>query len=245
MRFARPEDSPAEHERLTGHAETVLQRLEIPVPRARARRRRHRVRQRADLRSRGLGGGRRAPGSKRRARARSPTFRRAAPTSATGRSPRPSPSSCTRSTPRASRSPARSSPSWRTTKRPTGRCGCRRHWFRISASIAWSRVRRERLQRLAPTVVVVLVALLAGLSFGSGLLVLRHFKADATATSRLYSGVFGGLNDPRPGARSRGAAPARRAGAGARPAARGDRPGRARDRGGEPARSRRRSTTRG
>jgi signal transduction histidine kinase len=61
-------------------------------------------------------------------------------------------------------------------------------------------VRRERLQRLAPTVVVALVALLAGLSFGSGLLVLRHFKADATATSRLYSGVFGGLNDPRPGA---------------------------------------------
>ena len=59
---------------------------------------------------------------------------------------------------------------------------------------------RERLQRLAPTLAVVLVGLLAGLSLGSGLLVLRHFKADATATSRLYSGVFGGLNDPRPGA---------------------------------------------
>jgi signal transduction histidine kinase len=61
-------------------------------------------------------------------------------------------------------------------------------------------VRSDRLQRLAPTVAVVLVALLAGLSLGSGLLVLRHFRADATATSRLYSGVFGGLNDPRPGA---------------------------------------------
>ena len=60
-------------------------------------------------------------------------------------------------------------------------------------------MRRERLQRLAPTLAVVLVGLLAGLSLGSGLLVLRHFKADATATSRLYSGVFGGLNDPRPG----------------------------------------------
>ena len=48
--------------------------------------------------------------------------------------------------------------------------------------------------------VVVLVALLAGLSLGTGLLILRHFRADATATSRLYSGVFGGLNDPRPGA---------------------------------------------
>jgi signal transduction histidine kinase len=61
-------------------------------------------------------------------------------------------------------------------------------------------VRRERLQRLAPSLAVALVALLAGLSLGSGLLVLRHFRADATATSRLYSGVFGGLNDPRPGA---------------------------------------------
>ena len=30
VRFVRPEDSPAEHERLTGHAEMVLQRLEIP-----------------------------------------------------------------------------------------------------------------------------------------------------------------------------------------------------------------------
>jgi signal transduction histidine kinase len=61
-------------------------------------------------------------------------------------------------------------------------------------------VPRDRLQRLAPTLAVVLVALLAGLSLGSGLLVLRHFRSDATATSRLYSGVFGGLNDPRPGA---------------------------------------------
>ena len=59
---------------------------------------------------------------------------------------------------------------------------------------------RDRFQRLAPTLAVVLVALLAGLSVGSGLLVLRHFQSDATATSRLYSGVFGGLNDPRAGA---------------------------------------------
>jgi len=48
--------------------------------------------------------------------------------------------------------------------------------------------------------VVASVALLAGLSFGTGYLIFRHFRADATATSRLYSGVFGGLNDPRPGA---------------------------------------------
>jgi signal transduction histidine kinase len=48
--------------------------------------------------------------------------------------------------------------------------------------------------------VVSLVALLASLSFGTGVLIFRHFKADASATSRLYSGVFGGLNNPRPGA---------------------------------------------
>jgi seryl-tRNA synthetase len=30
VRFCRPEDSPAEHERLTGHAEAVLRQLEIP-----------------------------------------------------------------------------------------------------------------------------------------------------------------------------------------------------------------------
>lgn len=60
-------------------------------------------------------------------------------------------------------------------------------------------MRRERLQRFAPTLAVVLVGLLACLSLGSGLLVLRHFSADATAMSRLYSGVFGGLNDPRAG----------------------------------------------
>ena len=61
-------------------------------------------------------------------------------------------------------------------------------------------MRSERLQRLAPKMVVALVALLAGLSFGTGVLIFRHFKADASATSRLYSGVFGGLNNPRPGA---------------------------------------------
>jgi signal transduction histidine kinase len=49
-------------------------------------------------------------------------------------------------------------------------------------------------------VAVGLVATLAGLSLGTGFLIVRHFKADATATSRLYSGVFGGLNNPRPGA---------------------------------------------
>lgn len=61
-------------------------------------------------------------------------------------------------------------------------------------------MRNQRLQRLAPVTVVALVALLAGLSFGTGFLIFRHFQADASATSRLYAGVFGGLNNPRPGA---------------------------------------------
>lgn len=56
------------------------------------------------------------------------------------------------------------------------------------------------LRRLAPVLVVLLVVLLAGLSIGSGWIVLRHFRRDAAAMSRLYSGVFAGLNDPRPGA---------------------------------------------
>ncbi|HEU4955846.1 MAG TPA: HAMP domain-containing sensor histidine kinase [Gemmatimonadales bacterium] len=67
-------------------------------------------------------------------------------------------------------------------------------------SSAWYRPRKERLQRLAPAVAVLLVAVLAGLSLGTGLLIVRHFRADAFATSRLYSGVFGGLNDPDPDA---------------------------------------------
>lgn len=61
-------------------------------------------------------------------------------------------------------------------------------------------MRSGQLQRLAPITVVALVALLAGLSFGTGLLIFRHFRSDASAMSRLYSGVFGGLNNPRAGA---------------------------------------------
>ncbi len=70
----------------------------------------------------------------------------------------------------------------------------------MSAPSDSSRPRRRRVERLAPAVVVVLVALLAGLSLGTGYLVVRHFQEDASTTSRLYSEVFGGLNSPRPGA---------------------------------------------
>jgi signal transduction histidine kinase len=57
----------------------------------------------------------------------------------------------------------------------------------------------RRLRHLAPAAAVLLVALLAGLSLGTGWLVARHFTADALALSRLYSGVFSGLNNPQPG----------------------------------------------
>ncbi|MDQ2670252.1 MAG: hypothetical protein M3Y31_06450, partial [Gemmatimonadota bacterium] len=55
-------------------------------------------------------------------------------------------------------------------------------------------------RRLAPALAVLLVALLAGLSLGSGVLVARHLRTDATAISRLFIGVIAGLNDPAPGA---------------------------------------------
>jgi len=60
-------------------------------------------------------------------------------------------------------------------------------------------VRRRGLRRFAPVLVVLLVLLLVGLSAGSGWIVVRHFRNDATAISRLYAGVFAGLNDPREG----------------------------------------------
>lgn len=60
-------------------------------------------------------------------------------------------------------------------------------------------MRKRRLRRWAPALVVLLVALLAGLSAGSGWIVVRHFTGDASSISRLYSGVFAGLNDPREG----------------------------------------------
>lgn len=49
-------------------------------------------------------------------------------------------------------------------------------------------------------VVVLLVALLTGLSVGVSFLVARHFRQDAVALSRLYSNVFEGLLSDRPGA---------------------------------------------
>lgn len=59
---------------------------------------------------------------------------------------------------------------------------------------------RRDLRRYAPALVVLLVALLAGLSAGSGWIVVRHFRTDSYSISRLYAGVFAGLNDEREGA---------------------------------------------
>jgi signal transduction histidine kinase len=59
--------------------------------------------------------------------------------------------------------------------------------------------RRRPLGRLAPTAAVLLVALLAGLSLGTAFLVARHFGDDARSMSRLYSGVYSGLNSSQPG----------------------------------------------
>lgn len=60
-------------------------------------------------------------------------------------------------------------------------------------------MRRRLLRRWAPTLVVATVALLAGLSLGTSWIMARHLKDDANAIGQLFSGVFAGLNDPRPG----------------------------------------------
>jgi signal transduction histidine kinase len=70
----------------------------------------------------------------------------------------------------------------------------------MSASSGSARQHRARTARVAPAVAVGLVALLAALSLATGWLVVRHFNEDAESTSRFYSEVFAGLNDPRPGA---------------------------------------------
>ena len=60
-------------------------------------------------------------------------------------------------------------------------------------------MRKRLLRRWAPTLVVATVALLAGLSVGTSWIMARHLKDDANAIGQLFSGVFAGLNDPRPG----------------------------------------------
>jgi signal transduction histidine kinase len=61
-------------------------------------------------------------------------------------------------------------------------------------------VRSVSFRRLAPGVIVGLTLVLIGLTAGVGVVVTRHLQQDALSISRLYSGVFAGLNDPTPGA---------------------------------------------
>lgn len=68
----------------------------------------------------------------------------------------------------------------------------------MSGPTASSRGRKERIRRLAPGAAVLLVALLAGLSTGSSLIVMRHFRAEALSASRLYTVATQGLTDPAP-----------------------------------------------
>ncbi|MEP6591035.1 MAG: HAMP domain-containing sensor histidine kinase [Gemmatimonadota bacterium] len=68
----------------------------------------------------------------------------------------------------------------------------------MSGPTASSRGRKEQLRRLAPGAAVLLVALLAGLTTGSSLIVARHYRAEALSASRLYAVVFQGLGDPAP-----------------------------------------------
>lgn len=69
----------------------------------------------------------------------------------------------------------------------------------MSGPIVSSRGRRERLRRLAPSAAVLLVALLAGLSLGSSYLVTQHLRDEALTASRVYSTVYGALNNPNGG----------------------------------------------
>lgn len=57
----------------------------------------------------------------------------------------------------------------------------------------------QNLRRAAPAAALLLVALLGGLSVGTSWLIGQHFRDDAGALSRLYSGVFAGLNSPDEG----------------------------------------------
>ncbi len=68
----------------------------------------------------------------------------------------------------------------------------------MSGPIASPRARSERIRRFAPGIAVVLVALLAGLSAGATVIVMRHFTTEAVTMSRLYAEVYEGLTDEEP-----------------------------------------------
>ena len=235
VRFSRPEDSAAEHERMTGHAETVLQRLELP----------YRVLELAagdtgfasartfDLEVWAAGVGHLARGVELEHVHRFPGPPRQHPLPAGAQGQARVRAHAQRLGRRVSphdHRPPGEQPSGRRVGAGAGGTGAVPRCRPPGSPCVGSGCSASR-----PRWPCALVALLAGLSLGSGLLVLRHFRADATATSRLYSGVFGGLNDPRPGAEAEALL---RLGAQVRalgPAAGGHRHDRAGDRRGQPA----------
>jgi signal transduction histidine kinase len=72
----------------------------------------------------------------------------------------------------------------------------------MSAQTASSRRPSGGLRRFAPGAAIVLVALLAGVSVGTSLLVAGYLRESAVTASRLYAVVFDALNDPAPDAPS-------------------------------------------
>jgi len=59
---------------------------------------------------------------------------------------------------------------------------------------------KEQLRRAGPAALVGLALLFGALSVGYAWIVARHLRNDASETTRLFGGVFSGLNDPREGA---------------------------------------------
>ena len=122
VKFTRPEESDAEHERLTRDAEEILEALNLPYRRVLLSHRRHRLLLRQDLRPRSLAAGPEAlPRNLILLQLRAFQARRANIRYQARQAPRPSRSLCTRSTAAAWPWAA---PGWRflrTTSRPTAR----------------------------------------------------------------------------------------------------------------------------
>ena len=70
----------------------------------------------------------------------------------------------------------------------------------MSAPIDSSPRRKEGLRRFAPTVALLLVAVVAGLSFAASAIITRHFRDQALTASRIYATTFAGLADTSPSA---------------------------------------------
>jgi signal transduction histidine kinase len=70
----------------------------------------------------------------------------------------------------------------------------------MSAPTDSSRRRSEGLRRFAPGAALLLVAVVAGLSFVASAIVTRHFREQAITASRIYATTYAGLSDPSPSA---------------------------------------------